>query len=117
MRIEITSKHLSVTTPIRERIESRFEKLSGYEVDLIRPHVIITQEGKEFQIEASMGVPNGKLFAKASHEDLYSAINKMGKQLERQLNKYSHKGEARRHAKPVAMEIGTDDAEDEEVAA
>ncbi|WP_417348205.1 ribosome hibernation-promoting factor, HPF/YfiA family [Ferrimonas sp.] len=112
MRIEITSKHLTVTDPIRERIESRFEKLNRHDVDLISPHVIITQEGNDFQIEASMGVPSGKLFAKASHENLYNAINQMGQKLERQLNRHAHKDQAKRHVKPAAVEV-----EEEESAA
>ncbi|SDI99163.1 SSU ribosomal protein S30P /sigma 54 modulation protein [Ferrimonas sediminum] len=116
MRIEITSKQLTVTDPIRERIESRFEKLERHEVNLITPHVIITQEGPEFQIEASMGIPSGKLFAKASHENLYNAINQMGQRLERQLNRHTHKDQSKRHIKPAAIDIDVD-AEEAESAA
>lgn len=42
--LKITSKQLEVTSPIRERIESRFEKLSRHDVQMINPHVIITEE-------------------------------------------------------------------------
>lgn len=62
--LKITSKQLEVTAPIRERIESRFEKLSRHDVQLINPHVIITEEKPGFKIEASVGIPNGELLLK-----------------------------------------------------
>ncbi len=94
--LKITSKQLEVTAPIRERIESRFEKLSRHDVQLINPHIIITEEKPGFKIEASVGIPNGELFAQAKHDNLYAAITAMGQKLEKQLNKLVHKPEAQR---------------------
>ena len=72
MKIEITSKIIDITPAIRERIESRFEKLERLQVPLITPHVIVSKERLMFTVEASAGIPNGKLFAQAEHEDLYA---------------------------------------------
>ncbi|BAJ00939.1 ribosome hibernation-promoting factor, HPF/YfiA family [Shewanella violacea] len=94
---KITSKHLEVTPLIRERIQTRLEKLSRHDIQLINPHVIIVQEKLQFKIEASVGIPGHKLFAQAKHEDLYSAINAMGQKLEKQLNRQTHKPEAQRY--------------------
>ncbi|MGL5358381.1 MAG: ribosome hibernation-promoting factor, HPF/YfiA family [Shewanella sp.] len=94
--LKITSKQLEVTAPIRERIESRFEKLSRHDVQLLNPHVIITEEKPGFKIEASVGIPNGELFAQAKHDNLYAAITAMGQKLEKQLNRLTHKPEAQR---------------------
>jgi len=96
MKIEITSKSISVTGPIRERIESRFAKLERLQVPLINPHVIITKEPKGVKVEATAGVPQNTLFAQAEHEDLYAAINLLGQKLERQLNKHQRKPLAQR---------------------
>jgi len=106
MKIEITSKIISVTDPIRERIASRFAKLERLQVPLINPHVIITKEPKGVKIEATAGVPNGSLFAQADHEDLYAAINLLGQKLERQLNKHQGKPLAQRtrvHAESLTI--------------
>ena len=84
--LKITSKHLEVTAPIRERVESRFAKLERYDIQLINPHVIIIEEKPLFKIEATVKVPQGELFAQAKHENLYNAINAMGQKLEKQLN-------------------------------
>ncbi|MFE8711322.1 ribosome hibernation-promoting factor, HPF/YfiA family [Aeromonas allosaccharophila] len=96
MKIEITSKIIDITPAIRERIESRFEKLERLQVPLITPHVIVSKERLMFTVEASAGIPNGKLFAQAEHEDLYAAINELGQKLERQLNRHTEKPIARR---------------------
>ncbi|NMH64766.1 ribosome hibernation-promoting factor, HPF/YfiA family [Shewanella salipaludis] len=118
--IKITSKQLEVTPPIRERVESRFDKLARHQIHLINPHVIINQEKSLFKIEASVGVPNGELFAQAKHENLYAAITAVGQKLEKQLNRLIHKPEAQRH---ISLEtepeiLGTDfDEQYEEVYA
>lgn len=95
--LNITSKQLEVTALMRERIEGRLEKLSRHDIQLINPHVIITQEKQLFKIEATVGLPSGKLFAQAKSANLYSAITAMGQKLEKQLNRLTHKPQAQRH--------------------
>lgn len=99
MRIEITSKQMEITDAIRSRVESRFEKLSRFDVPLIKPHVIITEEPKSFKIEANITIPNNQLFAEAEHSDLYAAINQLGQKLERQLNRSLKKPVAQRNTR------------------
>ena len=47
-------------------------------------------------VEATAGIPHGKLFAQAEHEDLYAAITDLGQKLERQLHRHTEKPLARR---------------------
>ncbi|MGL5288612.1 MAG: ribosome hibernation-promoting factor, HPF/YfiA family, partial [Aeromonas sp.] len=96
MKIDITSKIIDITPAIRERIESRFEKLERLQVPLISPHVVVAKERTMFTVEASAGIPSGKLFAQAEHIDLYAAITELGQKLERQLNRHTEKPIARR---------------------
>ena len=96
MRIEITSKQISITDTMRAKVEERFEKLQKLQVSLISPHFIITKEPKGVKIEGTIGVPNGKVFAHAEHEDLYAAITQLFQKIERQLSKHIHKDEANR---------------------
>lgn len=105
MRFEITGKNIDITPAIRERIESRFEKLEKWQVALINPHAAISKEpNNHFKVEASASIPGAKLVASAEHEDMYAAINEMGQKLEKQLNKQQHKGEARRATRPEPIE-------------
>ncbi|MFD1007156.1 MULTISPECIES: ribosome hibernation-promoting factor, HPF/YfiA family [Oceanisphaera] len=96
MSITITSNVIDISPAIRERIESRFEKLSRRQVDLITPHVIINKEGLKYQVEATAGVRHDTLFAKAEDDNLYAAIKDLGQKLERQLNRYADKPLAQR---------------------
>lgn len=111
--LKITSKHLEVTAPIRERVEGRLEKLARHDVQLINPHVIITQEKQLFKIETSVGIPNGELFAQAKHENLYAAITAMGQKLEKQLNRVIHKPEAQRYDTITDKTVDTDEKGEE----
>ena len=90
MRIEITSKQITITDTMRTKIEERFQKLEKLQVPLIKPHCIISKEPKGVKIEANIGVPNDKIFAHAEHDDLYTAIGQLFQKVERQLNKYLH---------------------------
>ena len=96
MRIEITSKQITITDTMRAKVEERFEKLQKLQISLINPHFIITKEPKGVKIEGTIGVPNGKVFAHAEHDDLYVGINQLFSKIERQLNKHTHKNEANR---------------------
>lgn len=109
MRVEITGKNIEITAAINEYITSRLKKLEKWQIALINPHAVISQEpSNKFKIEADISVPGSKLVASAEHEDLYAAINDMGHKLEKQLNKQAHKSEARRASH---IDIPTDDTE------
>ncbi|MBY5922840.1 ribosome hibernation-promoting factor, HPF/YfiA family [Ferrimonas balearica] len=97
MRIEITSKPVSVSDSIRHRVNAKFDKLARHDVPLLNPHVMIGKEGQEYQVEATVAVPSGQLVATGQHEDMHAAINLMGQKLERQLIKLAAKETARRH--------------------
>lgn len=106
MSITITSTVIDISPAIRERIESRFEKLSRRQVDLITPHVIINKEGLKYQVEATAGVRHDTLFAKAEDDNLYAAIKDLGQKLERQLNRYADKPLAQRAVAGQAAAAG-----------
>ncbi|RJG51280.1 ribosome hibernation-promoting factor, HPF/YfiA family [Motilimonas pumila] len=112
MTVEITSKHVTITTPMREKVQARFDKLEKHQLPLIKPHFIITQEPKGFKIEGVIGVPNGKLFATANDADLYKAINALGQKLEKQLIKHIDKPEAKRHIKQAQAPEPSNDNEE-----
>jgi ribosome-associated inhibitor A len=99
MRIEITSKQITITDTMRTKVEERFQRLEKLQIPLISPHCIITKEPKGVKIEATINIPNGKIFAHAEHDDLYIAIGQLFQKIERQLNKFIHKAEADRAKK------------------
>ncbi len=97
MRVEITGKNIEITDAIRNHIISRLEKLEKWQIALTHPHVVVSEQpGKKFKIDAEISAPGAKLVASAENEDLYTAINEAKQKLEKQINKLSHKAEARR---------------------
>lgn len=96
MRIEITSKQISITDSMRTKLDERFAKLEKLQIPLIKPHCIISKEPKGIKIEATIGIPNGKVFASAIHEDFFPAVGDLFQKIERQLTKHLHKTEATR---------------------
>ncbi len=97
MTLNITGKNLEITSAIRTHIEAKFQKLEKWQVDIIGCQASISEEpNKQKKFEAAITVPKGKLVASSVHDDLYIAINEVEQKLERQLNKLSHKHEARR---------------------
>ncbi|MBR9788441.1 MAG: ribosome-associated translation inhibitor RaiA [Vibrionaceae bacterium] len=101
MTMNITGKNIEITSAIRAHIESKFKKLEKWQVDLIGCQATFSEEpNKQKKFEAVVKVPKGQLIASATHEDLYAAINEVEQKLERQLNKLTHKPEARRANKP-----------------
>ncbi|CAH0534307.1 Ribosome-associated inhibitor A [Vibrio stylophorae] len=97
MTVEITGKGITITPAIRERVEARLEKLEKWHVPLINPRAIISKEPtNRVRFECKVAIPNGQLIASESDEELQNAIHAVFQKLERQLNKQSHKPDARR---------------------
>ena len=105
MTMNITGKNIEITSAIRAHIESKFKKLEKWQVDIIGCQATFSEEpNKQKKFEAIIKVPKGQLIASATHEDLSAAINEVEQKLERQLNKLTHKPEARRSSKPELVE-------------
>ncbi|MCK3658699.1 ribosome-associated inhibitor A [Pasteurellaceae bacterium Pebbles2] len=96
MTLNIASKQMDITPAIRAHIEDRLAKLEKWQTQLINPHFVLSKIPQGFSVEATIGTPNGNLFASAEADDMYKAINEVEVKLEKQLNKLQHKGEARR---------------------
>lgn len=94
MTINISSKQMEVTPAIRTHIEERLAKLNKLHTQLINPHFMIHKQPNSYEVEASIGTPIGDLFAKADHEDLYTAVNEVEHKLEAQLIKLKEKKES-----------------------
>lgn len=115
MKINITGKNIEVTDAIKAHIEAKISKLEKWGVDLIGCQASISAEpNKQHKIDVTVSVPKGQLVASAVNDDLYKAINEAEQKLERQLNKLSHKPEARRNADRPAFAAEESEAEIED---
>lgn len=93
MNIDITGHHLELTEPLRQHVTDKLAKLSRHFDHVTKMSVILTVEKHRHIANATLNVPGGTgdLFATATHEDMYSAIDQMAHKLDRQIIKHKEK--------------------------
>lgn len=91
MQLNITGHHLDVTDPLREYIESKFERIQRHNDQITNTHVILTVEKNVQSAEATVHIAGADLFAQADDEDMYAAIDALADKLDRQLIKHKQK--------------------------
>ena len=91
MQLNITGHHLEITTPLKEYVENKFERLQRHFDQITTTHVILTVEKIEQKAEATIHIAGGDLFAHATSEDMYAAIDALADKLDRQLIKHIQK--------------------------
>lgn len=91
MQITISGHHLEVTDAIKNYVESKLDRLSNHHDRITSTHVILTVEKLIQKAEATIHVSGKDLFADASSDDLYAAIDMLTDKLDRQLIKHKEK--------------------------
>ena len=69
MQLNITGHHLEVTTPLREYVESKFERIQRHYDQITTTHVILTVEKMVQKAEATVHIAGADLFAHADDAD------------------------------------------------
>ena len=91
MQITISGHHLEVTDSLKNYVTSKIERLDHHHDRITNNHVILTVEKLVQKAEATIHVSGKDLFADATHEDLYAAIDALADKLDRQLIKHKEK--------------------------
>ncbi|MDX1735052.1 MAG: ribosome-associated translation inhibitor RaiA [Halioglobus sp.] len=91
MQLNISGHHLEVSTPLKEYVESKFERLQRHHDQITNTHVILTVEKMVQKAEATVHIAGADLFAAADDEDMYAAIDALADKLDRQLIKHKQK--------------------------
>lgn len=91
MQITITGHHVDVTESLRNYVNSKMDHLKRLEEYVKSINVILSVENLNQKAEAKIAVNGTELFADASAESMYAAIDLLADKLERQLVKYKEK--------------------------
>ncbi len=97
MQINISGHHVDVTEAMRQYVLEKFDKLARHSEQITNVHVILEVEKNRQTAEATIHVKGGELFADATSEDLYAAIDMLIDKLDRQLIKHKEKVIDRTH--------------------
>lgn len=91
MQLDITGHHVKITEPMRDYVESKLDKIERH-FDLVSDvHCILTVEKLRHKAEATVNVNGAKIYADATEEDMYAAIDSLTDKLERQVRKHKEK--------------------------
>ncbi|WP_299973233.1 ribosome-associated translation inhibitor RaiA [uncultured Pseudoteredinibacter sp.] len=96
MQITISGHHVDVTEAMHDYVNNKLEKLSRHHDRITSTKVILSVDKLIQKAEATIHVSGKDLFADASHEDMYTAIDQLSDKLDRQLIKHKEKIRAHR---------------------
>jgi len=102
MRIDLSGHHVDITDSIRGYVEEKLERLTRHFDRVTDIHVILSVEKQQQKAEATVLVANNKLFASATDENMYAAIDSLADKLDRQILKHKEKIQSHRGATPNA---------------
>lgn len=97
MNLEITGKNIELTDPLRDHISQKVKKLTRHFEHVIDIHVILEVIKRDHHAEATVNIAGKSLFAEASHDDMYAAIDLMIDKLDRQVLKAKNKMQSITH--------------------
>ena len=91
MQINLTGHHVEITEPLRNYVDTKFERLERHFDNFTNTHVILSVEKLRQKAEATMHMGGGKLYADSTNEDMYAAIDSLVDKLDRQVKKHKEK--------------------------
>ncbi|MER2493295.1 ribosome hibernation promoting factor [Catenovulum sediminis] len=95
MQINLTGRHVEITDPLKEYVDTKFAKLERHFDHINNVYVILNVEKLSQIAEATLHLNGGEVFANAEHTDMYAAIDSLIDKLDRQVIK--HKEKMKRH--------------------
>jgi putative sigma-54 modulation protein len=91
MQIILTGHHVEITNPLRNYVSSKMERLERHFDNVTDMHVVLSVEKLRHKAEANVRITGNNLFADATEEDMYAAIDALVDKLDRQVKKYKEK--------------------------
>jgi ribosome hibernation promoting factor len=91
MQIDLTGQHVEITPPLREYVNSKLERLARHSGQVLDIHVVLSVEKLRHTAEATLRLNGGNVFADATEEDMYAAIDALTDKLDRQVKKHNQK--------------------------
>ncbi len=91
MQLSVTGHHVEVSAPLRDYVENKIEKIERHFDHVSVVHCILTVEKLRHKAEATVSVNGSTIYADATEEDMYAAIDGLVDKLTRQVKKYKEK--------------------------
>ncbi|MDX1570678.1 MAG: ribosome-associated translation inhibitor RaiA [Xanthomonadales bacterium] len=100
MQVNLTGQNIDLTDPIRQYVETKFDRIRRHFDNLIDAHVVLNVEKQTHHVEATLAISGRKIFAESTDGDMYAAIDAMIDKLDRQVLKHKEKMQDHHHEVP-----------------
>lgn len=91
MHIILSGHHVEITDALRQYVNTKMEKLERHFDNVTDVHVVLSVEKLRHKAEATVHIAKSDLFADATEEDMYAAIDALVDKLDRQIKKHKEK--------------------------
>ncbi len=91
MQLNVSGHHVDVTDSLRDYVDSKFGRLERHFDIVSDVHCILTVEKLRHKAEAKVNVNGGTIYADATEEDMYAAIDGLVDKLDRRVRKHKEK--------------------------
>ncbi len=95
MQLNLTGQNIQITDSLRDYVTGKVKRIKRHFDHLIDIHVVLDVVKHNQHAEATVKASGKSIFAEASHEDMYAAIDLLIDRLDRQIIK--HKEKLQRH--------------------
>jgi putative sigma-54 modulation protein len=91
MQLNLTGHHVEITPSLRDYVSRKLERLERHFDHVTDIHCVLTVEKLRHRAEATVNIAGGRLFADATEEDMYAAIDGLVDKLDRQIRRHKEK--------------------------
>ena len=91
MQVSVSGHHVDITDSLRDYVESKVERLERHFDIVSGVDCILTVEKLRHKAEAKVNVNGGTIYADATEEDMYAAIDGLVDKLDRRVRKHKEK--------------------------
>jgi putative sigma-54 modulation protein len=91
MQLNVSGHHVEVTESLRGYVTTKIERLERHFDNVSDVHCILTVEKLRHKAEATVNVNGDTIYADATEEDMYAAIDGLVDKLDRRVKKLKEK--------------------------
>jgi len=88
MQLNVSGHHVEVTPALRRYVVKKLERIGRHFEQVIDVHCVLTVEKLRQKAEATLHVSGNAIYADATEEDMYAAIDLLADKLDRCLRKH-----------------------------
>lgn len=91
MQLNVTGHHVDITTSLKGYVERKLDRIVRHSDHVMDVHCILTVEKLRHKAEAKVLLTGATVYADATEDDMYAAIDALADKLDRRVKKHKEK--------------------------